>query len=98
MNGCANPEDCFTMACDSSNLTPHLLIWAKLGDFDYWPAKLMWVDGERCHCRFFQDHTFSDKVLAENCYLYSKQHPQKIKKSQQLEDAIKVSVFILNFD
>lgn len=33
------PDTSFTMTCER----PHLLVWAKIGRFPYWPAKAMSV-------------------------------------------------------
>ena len=65
-----------TMPCSQL----HVLIWAKVQGYSgYWPAKIMTVnvDQKTVHVRFFGD--YSRSILpAANCYLYSKDHPNKM--------------------
>lgn len=63
---------------------PHLLLWAKVKGFGYWPAKVMTVDAQEktVHVRFFGD--YSKSVLqATNCFLYSKNNPGQNDAGQQ---------------
>lgn len=62
----------FTAYC----IPPHLLIWAKYLTYPYWPGKLMSADDEKVDVQFFGDHTF-ESVPADNCLIYSEQHPAK---------------------
>ncbi|XP_014279840.1 MYND-type zinc finger-containing chromatin reader ZMYND8 isoform X2 [Halyomorpha halys] len=74
----------FIEPCDK----PHILVWARLKGFPYWPCKVMKANGTNVDVRFFGDHNKS-LVPVECCYLYSKQMPSKQKKVDELEIAIK---------
>lgn len=77
-----NRDDYFTMACS----TPHLLVFAKLDEFPYWPAKAMSLVGGTVYVEFFGDHSHAD-VPPSNCQLYTK---YKKAKNSQLNVALKV--------
>lgn len=74
----------FIEPCDK----PHILVWARLKGFPFWPCKVMKANGTNVDVRFFGDHNKS-LVPVECCYLYSKQMPSKQKKVDVLEIAIK---------
>ncbi|KAL0281647.1 UNVERIFIED_CONTAM: hypothetical protein PYX00_002572 [Menopon gallinae] len=68
---------------------PHILIWARLKGFPFWPAKAMSTNfkNQSVDARFFGAH---DKawVPIKECYLYSRNSPQAIsKKRTDLDDA-----------
>ncbi|XP_037049728.1 protein kinase C-binding protein 1-like [Bradysia coprophila] len=57
---------------------PHILVWAKLKGFPYWPAKVMTTNLQgMVDVRFFGDHDRAFVPIRE-CYLYSKEHPNPI--------------------
>lgn len=73
---------------------PHLLLWAKAqGYSSYWPAKVMTVNAQEktVHVRFFGD--YSKSILSDtNCFLYSKNQPDKKADQQKTyQKALKVS-------
>lgn len=54
----------FSSACEQS----HLLVWAKVRSFPFWPAKIMEIVGNKAQVRFFGQHQYallkpSDKLL-----------------------------------
>ncbi|XP_022212503.2 protein kinase C-binding protein 1 [Drosophila obscura] len=54
---------------------PHLLLWAKLKGFPYWPAKAMGLtDKGMVNVRFFGKHDRAH-VHVKDCFLYSAQNP-----------------------
>ncbi|KAH8232163.1 hypothetical protein KR032_001144 [Drosophila birchii] len=54
---------------------PHLLLWAKLKGFPYWPAKAMGVSNSTLvNVRFFGKHDRAF-VPIKDCFLYSAQNP-----------------------
>lgn len=58
---------------------PHVLLWAKLKGFPYWPAKAMAVNGATLvDVRFFGAHDRA-WVPAKDCYLYSQHNPNVYK-------------------
>lgn len=74
-------HECYKRAYDDHDKSfivpckqPHLLIWADAGKFGYWPTKLMGLNAEKVHVRFFGDHTFDNLVVAK-CQLLSKNRP-----------------------
>lgn len=84
-----HPNNWFTMACKSS--IPHLIIWAKNMCFNYWPAKLLKIDGQLIQVSFFGDHKNAD-VPATNCFLYSETNPNRSRNTTVLyKSALKVS-------
>uniref|UniRef100_A0A1B6CFV5 Protein kinase C-binding protein 1 n=1 Tax=Clastoptera arizonana TaxID=38151 RepID=A0A1B6CFV5_9HEMI len=68
---------------------PHILVWAKLKGFPFWPAKAMSTNSEnQVDVRFFGAHDRA-WVPVSACYLYSKMPPvQSSKKKNNLEDCI----------
>ena len=56
---------------------PHLLVWAKLKGFPFWPAKAMRINAEEnVDVRFFGAHDRA-WIPIKDVYLYSEEAPQK---------------------
>lgn len=53
---------------------PHLLVWAKLKGFPYWPAKVIRSNADSIDVRFFGAHDRA-WVPCKDCYLYSRENP-----------------------
>ncbi|XP_045761349.1 uncharacterized protein LOC123864756 isoform X2 [Maniola jurtina] len=65
----------FTDVCT----TPHILLWAKLKGFPYWPAKGMSVNSQGLvDVRFFGAHDRA-WVPARDCFLYCQKDPNNFK-------------------
>ncbi|XP_041973716.1 protein kinase C-binding protein 1-like [Aricia agestis] len=63
--------------------TPHILLWAKLKGFPYWPAKGMSVNNAgMVDVRFFGAHDRA-WVPAKDCFLYSEKDPNSFKAKRQ---------------
>lgn len=69
-NSIKSPDTSFTMICNPS----HILIWAKIGNLDFWPAKAMSAANGMVDVWFFGDHTRGE-VTSSLCYLYSAESP-----------------------
>lgn len=57
---------------------PHLLVWAKLSGYPYWPAKVMSVYEKVLSVQFFGEHERAF-VPAKDCYLYSQEDPNPVQ-------------------
>ncbi|XP_039765554.1 uncharacterized protein LOC120637676 isoform X2 [Pararge aegeria] len=69
----------FTDVCS----TPHMLLWAKLKGFPYWPAKGMSVNSQGLvDVRFFGAHDRA-WVPARDCFLYCEKDPNNFKAKRQ---------------
>ncbi|XP_049887080.1 protein kinase C-binding protein 1-like isoform X2 [Pectinophora gossypiella] len=69
----------FTDVCS----TPHVLLWAKLKGFPYWPAKGMSVGSAGLvDVRFFGAHDRA-WVPARDCFLYSEKDPNNFRSKRQ---------------
>jgi len=69
---------------------PHILVWAKLKGFPYWPAKAMKIKEDQADVRFFGQHDRA-WVNVKDCYLYSLEQPNAApKRSAPLIAAIEV--------
>ncbi|CAB3245239.1 unnamed protein product [Arctia plantaginis] len=69
----------FTDVCT----TPHILLWAKLKGFPYWPAKGMSVSNAgHVDVRFFGAHDRA-WVPAKDCFLYSEKDPNNFRTKRQ---------------
>lgn len=80
-------ENWFTDVCS----TPHVLLWAKLRGFPYWPAKAMNVNSQGLvNVRFFGAHDRS-WVAIKDCFLYSEEDPNgnNRKKRNDIAECIK---------
>ncbi|XP_052902257.1 uncharacterized protein LOC128309819 [Anopheles moucheti] len=68
-------EQWFTEPCSK----PHLLVWAKLRGFPYWPGKLYMLNtNNQAYVRFFATHDRS-WMSVKDCFLYCKQDPNPSK-------------------
>lgn len=91
-NANTNPNGWIKMVCAK----PHIVLWAKVNGWSYWPAKYMTFDGVMVNVRFFGDRTEAN-VPTANCLLYSNIHPTKLSKMTRTKNynwAVKVSVFV----
>ncbi|KAJ8734945.1 hypothetical protein PYW08_014195 [Mythimna loreyi] len=69
----------FTDVCT----TPHILFWAKLKGFPYWPAKGMSVNSSGLvDVRFFGAHDRA-WVPAKDCFLYCEKDPNNFRTKRQ---------------
>ncbi|CAH2990223.1 unnamed protein product [Chilo suppressalis] len=69
----------FTDVCT----TPHILLWAKLKGFPYWPAKGMSVNASGLvDVRFFGAHDRA-WVPAKDCFLFSEKDPNNFRTKRQ---------------
>ncbi|XP_049286409.1 protein kinase C-binding protein 1 [Anopheles funestus] len=58
---------------------PHLLVWAKLKGYPYWPGKLYMINNNnQAYVRFFATHDRS-WLPVKDCFLYSQQDPNPSK-------------------
>lgn len=69
---------------------PHLLVWAKLKGFPYWPAKAMCTNSAgMVDVRFFGAHDRA-WVHYRDCYLYSDRDPNSYKQRRyDIENCVK---------
>lgn len=76
----------FVEVCDP----PHVLLWAKLKGFPYWPAKAMaFNNATLVDVRFFGAHDRA-WVPVKDCYLYSQHNPNVYKvKNTSIMQCIK---------
>ncbi|CAH2099657.1 unnamed protein product [Euphydryas editha] len=69
----------FTDVCTA----PHMLLWAKLKGFPYWPAKCMSVNSAGLvDVRFFGAHDRA-WVPARDCFLYCEKDPNNFRTKRQ---------------
>ncbi|XP_017783815.1 PREDICTED: protein kinase C-binding protein 1 isoform X2 [Nicrophorus vespilloides] len=88
-------EDWFVEVCPK----PHMLLWAKLKGFPFWPAKAMTVNTTgMVDVRFFGAHDRA-WVSYKECYLYSEKNPNlnQMKKNDIKECIKEVNIYIDNF-
>lgn len=72
-------KDWFAEVCSK----PHILLWAKLKSFPYWPAKAMVTNSAQLvSVRFFGDHDRA-WVPVKDCYLYSFKDPNTFIKNKR---------------
>lgn len=77
-------ESWFTEPCRQ----PHLLVWAKLKGFPYWPAKVVRLQDGNADARFFGAHDRA-WVPINQCFLLSKESPTDTKNRKKgLQNAI----------
>ncbi|KAJ8939927.1 hypothetical protein NQ318_007855 [Aromia moschata] len=77
---------------------PHLLVWAKLKGFPYWPAKAMCTNSSgMVDVRFFGAHDRA-WVHYKECYLFSEKDPNTFKqKRYDIEKCVEeLNVYIQN--
>lgn len=79
----------FTHVCRK----PHLIVWTKRCDYNYWPAKVMSTNGDGdVMLQFFGNHTKANVCAASSCFLYSRENPGHSNVSSYLyKSALKVS-------
>lgn len=54
---------------------PHILLWAKLKGFPYWPSKMMGISAaSMVDVRFFGQHDRA-RIPARDCFLFSRADP-----------------------
>lgn len=92
MNANENPNSWFTMVCAK----PHIVLWAKVEGWNYWPVKMMSTEGSIVNVQFFGEHTEAD-VAVTKCFFYSEAYPsaKPPKKSNAYKLAKEVSVFFI---
>lgn len=69
-----NDNGWFTKVCAK----PHLLIWAKLSGYPYWPAKVMGLYDDVLGVQFFGEHERAF-VPAKDCFLFSREDPNPVQ-------------------
>lgn len=70
-------QDWFVRVCKR----PHLLVWAKLKGYPYWPAKIMSINQQQsADVRFFGAHDRA-WVPTTSCMLFCDKDPNKVKES-----------------
>lgn len=84
----------FTDVCEQ----PHLLIWAKMKKFPYWPAKLMSMKGNTAKVRFFQDKSNANVPIVD-CLIFTREPPVTINQRVSLAyvnafEVIKFTLFL----
>lgn len=89
--------ECYTNAYtegEASFLTPcqqpHLLVWAYVEGYGFWPAKAMSINDTKVHVRFFGDHT-TENVPFDACYLFSKKQPANPANCHELDSYVLAS-------
>lgn len=89
-NGNVHRSDWFVRVCKK----PHILLWAKLKGFPYWPAKMMSVNASSLvDVRFFGQHDRA-WLPARDCYLFSKIDPNvsaSKSKRNSISNCLKVN-------
>lgn len=102
-----NEENWFTMVCSK----PHCVVWAKVNEGPFEPAKVMSVNEQNeVHVCFFGDHQ-NAIVPADKCFLYSYIIPERTRRRSSIDksrsekavstNALNVSVsltFIVNLN
>lgn len=88
LNANTMTDNWFTETCAK----PHLILWAKLKGFPYWPAKAMSINSTLVDVRFFGEHDRAN-IPSKDCYLYSREDPNpptnKYKRNT-IADCVKV--------
>lgn len=89
-NGNKNAEkDWFIEVCNP----PHLLVWAKIAGYPFWPAKVIsQISQNLVDVRFFGEHEMS-QVEPSNCFLFSWENPNRSvapKTKRKIERSLKV--------
>lgn len=84
-------DEWFTDICPK----PHILLWAKLKGFPYWPGKGMAMNAAGLiDVRFFGDHDRA-WIPPRQCFLYSKADPNPPNKYRYLK-TIETSLKVCN--
>ncbi|XP_041859551.1 protein kinase C-binding protein 1-like isoform X2 [Melanotaenia boesemani] len=79
LSSCQKRDNWFCEPCSQ----PHLLVWAKLKGFPFWPAKALREKDGQVDARFFGQHDRA-WVPINNCYLMSKEIPFSVKKTKSI--------------
>ncbi|XP_067118845.1 MYND-type zinc finger-containing chromatin reader ZMYND8-like isoform X1 [Centruroides vittatus] len=74
LHSCMHREHWFCEPCRK----PHIVVWAKLKGFPFWPAKVMRIINGNVDTRFFGAHDRA-WVPVNQCYLLSKEMPTQLK-------------------
>lgn len=95
-NANVHRDDWFVRVCKK----PHILLWAKLKGFPYWPAKMMGINASSMvDVRFFGQHDRA-WLPTRDCYLFSRNDPNvtasKSKRISILSCLKEVDVYIEN--
>lgn len=89
LNANTEKDNWFVEVCSR----PHIILWAKLKGFPYWPAKAMGYSSEKgVDVRFFGDHDRA-YVPVKDCFLYSRSDPNpptSKHKRNTIADCVKV--------
>ncbi|XP_055310495.1 MYND-type zinc finger-containing chromatin reader ZMYND8-like isoform X2 [Sitodiplosis mosellana] len=97
LNANTMTDNWFTETC----VKPHLILWAKLKGFPYWPAKAMSINSTLVDVRFFGEHDRAN-IPAKDCYLYSREDPNpptnKYKRNTIADCVKEVDVYIQNIE
>lgn len=92
VNANSMADNWFVEVCEK----PHLILWAKLKGFPFWPAKAMDIGPQGVNVRFFGDHDRAH-IPPKDCFLYSRQDPNpptnKYKRNT-IADCVKVNLLI----
>ncbi|CAG9771154.1 unnamed protein product [Ceutorhynchus assimilis] len=75
-------KDWFVDVCPK----PHLLVWAKLRGFPFWPGKVMSYKDGNVDVRFFGAHDRA-WIPEEDCYLYSLKQPNYFRSKRKEIDS-----------
>lgn len=83
-------HDWFTEVCDP----PHLLVWARMRGFPYWPAKVLGIASDtKIDVRFFGDHSRTN-MSPVDCFLFSENPNTNLREedTEALDECLKVIV------
>lgn len=80
-------KDRMIRACER----PHLLVWAKIGTYPYWPAKVLSYSDKCVSVEFFGDHSTAELEVG-NCFLYSKEYPLDGSAPESINPAVLVKL------
>lgn len=83
--------DFFSRVCTK----PHLICYAKMDGYPYWPAKVLRINGGMANCEFFGDHSQADIPLT-HCFLYSEEFDGKNTRNRSFNKALEVTNHILS--
>lgn len=78
---CMGVENVITDVCS----VPHLVVWAKLEEYPYWPAKVVAVNKKKVEVIFFGQHDTAS-ICYTKCKLFSKQSPNAELEGQYGKD------------
>lgn len=87
---CMGVENVIMSVC----AVPHLVVWAKLKGYPYWPAKVLAVNKKRVEVIFFGQHDTAS-ILYTKCHLFSQQSPNA-KLGRNFEKDFHESYAVMN--